>query len=412
MQQYYPNYKSYNWFYYLVVGIICFILGWQATVWGLIGDKKGPIDDYLNTPILDDQNGYEVDMDLFWTVWGELEDRYVDLEALQNDDMVYGAIQGMVDALGDPYTVFMTPKESTEFSASLEGTLEGIGAELTVKDKNLVIVSPLRGSPAEKAGLLPGDIIYKIEGEFANEMTLIEAVMKIRGENGTTVTLTIIRDNLEEPFDVSIVRDSIDIESVSVEKLDNEIVYLSVNQFNDKTSDEFSKAISEMLLDEPAGFIVDLRFNGGGYLDIAVDLLSYLLPADTEAVKIVERGKDDNNNVMYTNGSPKILNVPLVVIVNESSASASEIVAGAVQDHKRGVVLGVKTFGKGTVQEVENFNDGSSIRMTIAKWYTPEGRNIDKIGLTPDIIVEITDKDIENEYDAQKEAAIEYLEGL
>lgn len=412
MQQYYPNYKSYNWFYYLVVGIICFILGWQATVWGLIGDKKGPIDDYLNTPILDDQNGYEVDMDLFWTVWGELEDRYVDLEALQNDDMVYGAIQGMVDALGDPYTVFMTPKESTEFSASLEGTLEGIGAELTVKDKNLVIVSPLRGSPAEKAGLLPGDIIYKIEGEFANEMTLIEAVMKIRGENGTTVTLTIIRDNLEEPFDVSIVRDSIDIESVSVEKLDNEIVYLSVNQFNDKTSDEFSKAISEMLLDEPAGFIVDLRFNGGGYLDIAVDLLSYLLPADTEAVKIVERGKDDNNNVMYTNGSPKILNVPLVVIVNESSASASEIVAGAVQDHKRGVVLGVKTFGKGTVQEVENFNDGSSIRMTIAKWYTPEGRNIDKIGLTPDIIVEITDEDIENEYDAQKEAAIEYLEGL
>lgn len=412
MQQYYPNKNSLNWFYYLIVGIICFALGWQATVWGLIGDKKGPIDDYLDTPILNGQNGHEVDMDLFWTVWGELEDRYVDLEALQNDDMVYGAIQGMVDALGDPYTVFMTPKESTEFNASLEGTLEGIGAELTVKDKNLVIVSPLRGSPSEKAGLLPGDIIYKIEGEFANEMTLIEAVMKIRGENGTTVTLTIIRDNLEDPFDVSIVRDSIDIESVSVEKLDNAIVYLSVNQFNDKTSDEFGKAISEMLLDEPEGLIVDLRFNGGGYLDIAVDLLSYLLPSDTEAVTITERGKDDNNNVMYTNGSPKILNVPLVVIVNESSASASEIVAGAVQDHKRGVVLGVKTFGKGTVQEVENFSDGSSIRMTIAKWYTPEGRNIDKIGLTPDIIVEITDEDIENEYDAQKEAAIEYLENL
>ena len=238
-------------------------------------------------------------------------------------------------------------------------------------------------------------------------MSLIDAIMGIRGEKGTTVTLTIIRENVDESFDVSIVRDSIDIESVTAEKLDGEIVYLSVNQFNDNTKEEFGKAISEMILEEPKGLIVDLRYNGGGYLDISVDLLSYLLPSETLAVTLKEIGEEDNE--YYTNGNPKVLDVPLVVIVNESSASASEIVAGAVQDHQRGIVLGTQSFGKGTVQEVETFFDNSSIRLTIAKWFTPNGRDIDKHGLTPDIIVEITEEDIVNEYDAQKEAAIEYL---
>mgnify|MGYP001613493903 CR=1 FL=1 len=206
------------------------------------------------------------------------------------------------------------------------------------------------------------------------------------------------------------VMDSIDIESVTVEKIDGNIVYLSVNQFNDKTNEEFGKAISALILNEPKGLIVDLRFNGGGYLDISVQLLSYLLPKDTPAVVIKERNKKDE--ILKTNGNPKLLNVPLVVIVNDSSASASEIVAGAIQDHKRGVILGAKSFGKGSVQEVEKFSDGSSIRLTIAKWFTPNGRNIDKVGLTPDVIVEITEDDITKTYDRQKEEAVKYLKNL
>ncbi len=410
MPQVYLTNKSKYFFTYILVGLVAFVLGWQASSLGIFGNARVSIDRSPAGPVLSDQNSYNVDMELFWTVWGELEDKYVDESALQNEGMVYGAVKGMVDALADPYTVFMTPEESKQFSASLDGTLEGIGAELTVKDNQLIIVSPLRKSPAEKAGILPGDIIYKIDGKDASEMTLIDAIMAIRGQKGTTVILTMIREGVSEPFEVSIVRDSIDIESVTIEKLDNEIIYLSVNQFNDKTNEEFGKAISEMVLSEPKGLIVDLRFNGGGYLDIAVELLSYLLPADTAAVVIKERGKDDE--VLYTNGNPKLLNVPLVVIVNDSSASASEIVAGAIQDQQRGVILGVKTFGKGSVQEVENFSDGSSIRMTIAKWYTPNDRNIDGIGLTPDIVVELTEEDIEQEYDRQKEEAIKYLISL
>jgi carboxyl-terminal processing protease len=408
----YENRKSLHVLVYSMIAVVSFVFGWQATTFGFLGDFSSKGEDSGGNSVVEDANLPEntVDLDLFWTVWGTLEDKYVDDGKIEDESMVYGAIKGFVNSLEDPYTVFMTPDESSEFNDSLEGMLEGIGAELTVEDHNLVIVSPLRDSPAEKAGLLPGDIIYMIDDKVASDMTLFDAIMSIRGEKGTTVKLTIIREDLGESFDVSIVRDSIDIESVTVEKLDGGIVYLSVNQFNDKTNDEFGKAISEMILDEPSGLIVDLRYNGGGYLDIAVELLSYFFPSGTEAVLIKQRGMEDS--IMYTNGNPKLLNVPLVVLVNDGSASASEIVAGAIQDLKRGVLMGVQTFGKGSVQEVNTFSDGSSIRLTIAKWYTPNGRSIDHVGLTPDIVVEITDEDIVNEYDAQKEAAIEYLKNL
>lgn len=413
MYQYYPK-KTHHYYIYPIVVLISFVLGWQATSYGLL--DKGTVPSGENTESAStetDKTGKfsdDIDLDLFWTVWGEVTNNYVDGTMLDNENMVYGAIKGMVGSLDDAYTVFMDPEESDEFNSSLNGQLEGIGAELSVEDKNLVIVSPLRNSPAERAGLLPGDVIFRIGDEIASDMTLFDAIMSIRGKKGTTVKLTILRKNVNEPFEVSIVRDKIDIDSVTVEKLESGIVYLSVNQFNDKTEQEFGAAISDMILDPPKGLIVDLRYNGGGFLDIAVDLLSYLLPAKSKAVEI--RLRDDENEMMYTNGNPKLLEVPLVVLVNEGSASASEILAGAVQDLERGIVMGTQTFGKGTVQEVENFQDGSSIRMTIAKWYTPAGRNVNEIGLTPDVIVEIDDSDIEKKIDTQKEAAIKYLENL
>lgn len=403
--------RSYKFYAYILVAVLSFAIGWEASRLGFFTTNVVKIDN--KSAVSTDQSTLEkdgVDMGLFWKIWGELANKYVDESILKNEDMVYGAIKGMVSALEDPYTDFMTPQETVQFNESLEGTLEGIGAELTVKDKKLTIVSPLRKSPAERAGLLSGDIIYKIEGKPTDDMGVAEAITKIRGKKGTTVTLTIIRYKLEKPFDVTIVRDSIDIKSVTEEKLDNGIVYLGVNQFNEKTNEEFSKYIADLIINEPKGLIIDLRYNGGGYLDIAVQLLSYLLPKDTPAVIIKERGKKDDTRL--TNGNPKLLNVPLVVIVNDSSASASEIMAGAIQDQKRGVILGIKTFGKGSVQEVEKFSDGSSLKLTIAKWFTPLGRTINHEGLTPDIFVEIKEEDIKNEYDRQKEEAIKYLENL
>lgn len=405
---FYPEKKGVGMFSFLLAVVLAFVIGWQGSVLGWYGEleENGEKMVEVDHPLQPE----DVDLDLMWTVWNELQRRYFDEADLNQEEQMYGAIKGLVDSLEDPYTVFMTPKETQDFKASLEGELEGIGAELTVEEGVLTVVSPLKQSPAEKAGLLPGDVIFEIDGELAAEMTLFDAIMNIRGEKGTTVVLTIIRDGVDEPFDLSIVRDHIEIESVTVEELEGGITYLAVNQFNDRTNVEFGQAISEMLLEEPEGLIVDLRFNGGGYLDIAVELLSYLLPEGSDAVIIKERGKADE--VIKTNGNPKLLNVPLVVLVNGASASASEIFAGAIQDHERGIVMGEQTFGKGSVQEVETFIDASSMRITIAKWYTPSDRGIDEVGLLPDVIVELSDEDRENEYDRQKEEAAQYLRDL
>ncbi|MBI4235648.1 S41 family peptidase [Candidatus Peregrinibacteria bacterium] len=395
---------------YLIIAILAFVIGWQLTNYGFLERfslGKPPVNDVSPVTSADLQ---DVNLDLFWMIWKMLDEQHVDSANVKDDAKVYGAIRGLVDSYGDPYTSFMDPSESKEFTDSIEGKLEGIGAELIKEDGNLVIVTPLKNSPAEKAGLKAQDIILKVEKEYTADMSMFEAIMKIRGEKGTTVNLTVARKGMDKPFEVSIVRDSIDIDSVTMEKLEGGIVYLSVNQFNDKTNDQFGKAVSELILDEPKGLIVDLRFNGGGYLDIAVELLSYLLPSKTPVVLI--RDKNGEEVKKLANGNPKLLNVPLVVLVNEGSASASEIVAGAIADQKRGVIMGTVTFGKGTVQEVADFADGSSIRFTIAKWFTPNGKSVDKVGLTPDILVEVSDEDAEKNYDRQKEEAAKYLRGL
>lgn len=356
------------------------------------------------------ENPQNVDLGLYWKVWDVLEEDYFDVEEISDEEMIYGSIEGLVSSLEDPYTVFMDPQDSKEFSDSLHGELEGIGAELTEEDGVLTIVAPLKDSPAEKAGLLPKDIIYKIEDEFAADYSMYEAIMKIRGEKGTPVNLTILREGADDPIEVTIVRDSIIIDTVDMEELEDDIFYMSISQFNDQTFDEFKEKASTLLIENVNGLIIDLRFNGGGYLMPAVEILGYLLPDDLPAVVIKERGEADD--VMYTDSQIKIENIPLVVLVNEGSASASEIVAGAIQDHERGVLMGQQTFGKGSVQEVLFFEDGSSIRLTIAKWFTPDGTNIDEVGLTPDMEIEITDEDIENEFDRQKEEAIRYLQEL
>jgi len=379
-----------------------FALGWHV---GLNqAEKQG--DAYRIEHEMTRDTDSKVDMQLFWDVWGLLAGKYVDPQVLDYKEMVYGAIRGMVYSLDDPYTTFLTPKENKDFQASMEGTLEGIGAELTLRHGLITVVSPLKNSPAKRAGIQPEDIILKIDGVDVEEYTFEQAVTKIRGPKGSKVTLTIVRDNHPEPIEISITREAISISSVEWE-MKGDIALIELNQFGAKTKEEFSRAISEILAKRPSGIILDLRYNGGGYLEGAVDIASEFI--EKGKVVSVKKRNPEEDEVIYVNGKARAVSIPLVVLINRGSASASEIVAGAIRDHDRGVIIGETSFGKGTVQEVESLIDGSSLRVTVAKWYTPDNINITEVGIEPDIEVERTPDDIEAGLDPQLDAALGYL---
>jgi carboxyl-terminal processing protease len=403
---------------YVILFVLVFLFGWESASYYIIKKqgseklvKQEEVSPVAALSSIISSRSDKTDLGVFWDVQDMLGQYYVNDTALDNQKMVYGAIKGMVASLGDPYTVYMTPAETTEFDQNLNGKLEGIGAELTVRNGILVVVSPLKDSPAEKAGLLPGDIVYKIDGKLTSDMTLFDAIMKIRGEMGTKVVLAIMRDKIKDPFDVEIVRAKVNVDSVSMLDKGQGIYSITINEFNDTTKPEFDAKIKELLLLEPKGLILDLRYNGGGYLDGSVDVASEFLKGKVEVATIKRRDAAENET-LYTNGNARLPDVPLVVLINGGSASASEIVAGALQDHKRGVLMGETSFGKGSVQEVDKLNDGSSIRMTIAKWYTPLGNNVGEKGITPDIKVETTDADADANKDPQLDAAVKYLTDL
>jgi carboxyl-terminal processing protease len=387
----------------IILVFFVFILGWNA------GINRAQMAQYeIPKNVITNPSGLseEVNMQLFWDTWNLLNARYVDPHLLDTQEMVYGAIHGMVAAVGDPYTAFMTPKENKEFQDSLAGSLDGIGAELTLKNGVLTVVSPLKGSPAQVAGLRPEDIIYKIDGELASDMNLEQAVLKIRGPKGTQVTLTVLRRGEEEPKDIKITRQTININSVDW-KMIGDYALIELNQFGNSTKDEFNKAINAILNKRPKGIVLDLRYNGGGFLDGAVDILSEFVEKG-KAVTIKRRNPEEDETI-YVNGKARVANTPLVVLINKGSASASEIVAGAIQDSKRGEIIGEQSFGKGTVQEVQNLIGGSSLRVTIAKWYTPLDRNITENGISPDIEVKRSAEDFESDKDPQLDAAIDWL---
>lgn len=341
-------------------------------------------------------------------VWQKLADTYYDASKLDLSKLEYGAVKGFTASVGDPYTVFMTPDESKNFEDGLSGLLEGIGAQLEVKQGKLIVVAPIKNSPAEKAGIKPGDIIEKIDDSRAAEMTLYEAIRKIRGKKGTFVVLTIIREGVNEPFNVQLLRDEITVDTITVKKLENAIYYVALNQFNDHTKTEFRNIIQQILLEKAKGMILDIRGNGGGYLDTAVYMISEFIPGEKTAVIIKKRDQTQNETVK-TSGNPGLPDIPLVILVNKGSASASEILAGAIQDYKRGILIGETTFGKGSVQEINKLADGASLRVTIAKWFTPLERSIDEVGITPDQEVKFTEEDAKNNRDPQLEEAIKYL---
>ena len=340
-------------------------------------------------------------------VWKMLNDKFIDTKKLDLTKMEDSALRGFVRGIGDPYTMYMTPDESKEFSIDLDGELEGIGLVLETKDEIITVVSAIKNSPAQKAGLKPNDIIYKINDTSTETISLLEAVKMIRGKKGTAVKITVLRQGEGKPLDFNLIRDSIRVESVSLEKK-GDIYHVIINQFNDTTEKGFDEVVQQALLEKPKGMIIDVRGNGGGYLDTSIHIISEFFKKDTVAAKIKTRDPA-KNQILKSEKDGRLLDIPVVVLIDGGSASASEILAGTLQDHKRAILMGEKSFGKGSVQELERLSNGGILRLTIAKWYTPNDNNIDQTGIKPDIEVKYTKEDAAANKDPQLDAAIKYL---
>lgn len=357
----------------------------------------------------EDKKPAEVDFSPFWSAWKIIDEKYPkNGKNITDQEKVFGAIAGLVDSLDDPYTVFFPPSESKNFEIELNGQFGGVGIEIGVRDDMLTVISPLKGTPAEKAGMKSGDKIIKIGDKSTIKMPIDEAVELIRGEIGTPIVLTVIREDNDEPLEVEIVRDIIKIPTIDTEQKENGIFIISLYNFSAGSTGAFREALREFILSGSDKLILDLRGNPGGFLDAAVDISSWFLPAG----KVVARehfgeGKED---ILYRSRGYDIFNnLPFVILVNQGSASASEIVAGALKEHSIATLVGEKTFGKGSVQEVVPVTADTSLKITIAKWLTPNGLSISDEGLMPDVEVKITKEDIEEEKDPQLEKAIEIL---
>lgn len=369
----------------------------------------------------------DVHFDLFWDVWAKVEEKYVDKSKIDREKMVYGAIEGLVRSLKDPYTDFFTPEISKQFQEDVRGSFDGIGAEIGIRKDILTIISPLKNSPAERAGLKAGDKIFKIDDTVAGELALDQAVRLIRGPKGTEVKLTIIRNGFDTAKEIKVTRDTIKVESVSTESktfvsggregvpeekknLPEDVFVITLNHFNEDAGVDFRNAVQEFYQTDSKKLILDLRNNPGGYLQVAVDIASWFLPAGEVVVR--ERFADGSENVHRSNGYRLFETIPMVVLINEGSASASEILAGALRDAKGAKLVGMKSFGKGSVQEVVPLPEDAALKITIAKWITPKGIEIDGKGLEPDIKVELPENREEIKGDPVMEKAIEVISGL
>lgn len=348
----------------------------------------------------------DINFDLFWEVWSALERDYVDPEKINEKELFYGAIEGLVRSVGDPYTVFMDPMTAQEFEDDLAGTFEGIGAEIGIRDEILTIIAPLDDTPAQKAGLRAGDKVYAIDGESTAGISIDQAVRKIRGQKGTDVVLTISSNGISKIREIIITRGTIIVKSIKTELKDGNIFVVEITNFNDDTYGLFNKAIKEIISINPKGIILDLRNNPGGYLDTAIEIASEWIEDD---VIVSEQFNEEEKNDFLARGRARLKDYNTVVLVNEGSASASEIVAGALQDYDKATIVGMQTFGKGSVQTLEEFSDGSSVKITIAKWLTPNGNYINEEGIAPDEEVDLTLEDYDNDLDPQMDRAIEIL---
>jgi carboxyl-terminal processing protease len=321
-----------------------------------------------------------------YSTYDTIKDNYY--EEIDEEKLVDGAINGMIKSLDDPYSAYMDKKEASSFHESISSSFEGIGAEIQEQDGQIMVVSPIKGSPAEKAGVKPNDIILSVDGKSVEGLSSSEAVLKIRGEKGTKVDLSISRAGESEPIKLTIKRDTIPIETVYAEMLDDGVAKIQVTSFSEHTVQELKTALEDMSKKDMKGLVLDLRGNPGGLLDQAIEMASLFIPNGEVVLQVEERS---GNKDVYKSENDGELKIPVVVLIDDGSASASEIVAAAVSESADIPLIGVKSFGKGTVQTAQDFEDGSNFKYTAAKWLTPEGNWIHKKGIKPDITVKLPD---------------------
>ena len=390
----------------LLVGYVGFLFGKQQLQWSFKNYKPSIV---LNKEVPAQINA---DFSMFWVVWDKLAREYVDKKALDPAKMVQGAISGMVSALGDPYTVYLPPILNKETKADLAGEFEGVGIQLGYKENILAVIAPLPGTPAEKAGVRPGDLILHIKDDQKNidqntdKMSISQAVAMIRGPKNTTVQLTLAREGTKEPIKVDLIRETIINKSVTLKIIENnsqKVAHLNLNQFGDRTQNEWQEVISQI---GNLPIVFDLRNNPGGYLEGAVYIASEFIPAGKTVVTQVDGV--GNKQDLKSDRTGRLLKNKMVVLVNEGSASAAEILSGALQDYKRAKIIGVKSFGKGSVQMPQDFSDGSGIHITVARWLRPSGGWIDKKGIIPDVEVK-AEKIDQDQVDVQLQKAIQIV---
>ncbi len=362
-----------------------------------------------------------VDFSPLWRAWSVIDEKYVaasSTEEISSEDRVWGAAQGLADSLGDPYTVFLPPQDNEIFEADISGNFEGVGMEIGTRDGSLTVVSPLKDTPAYRAGIQAGDVIIEIDGRESREMPVEQAVKLIRGERGTEVVFTILREGESELLTISVERDVIQIPTISTSTedgaglRDDGVFVIQLYNFSALSQHLFREALRDFILSGSDKLILDLRGNPGGFLEASVDIASWFLPVGTVVVE--EHFGDDIKSKVHRSRGYDVFSdeLKMVIVVNQGSASASEILAGALSEHGVATLVGEKTFGKGSVQELVSITDSTSLKVTIARWLTPKGHSISEQGLTPDIEVERTAEDIENGVDPQMERAAEYLLSL
>ncbi len=349
------------------------------------------------------------DFGTFWKVWNLINEKSPDANKISDQDRVWGATEGLVASLGDPYSVFFPPSENKEFNEQIEGQFSGVGMEIGVKDKIITVIAPLKGTPAEKAGIKSGDRILKIDTTSTNDMAVDKAISLIRGPKGTSVKLSIYRDGDREPRTISIIRDNIEIPTLDGKLRPDGVYVISLYNFSANASELFTTELAKFAKTDSTRLIIDLRQNPGGYLDAAIDMGSYFLPEGTPIV-IENFGSSAPEKIYRSRGTPLLADkkIKIAILVDGGSASASEILAGALSENKVAKLFGLQTYGKGSVQELIPVTDDTSLKITIAKWLTPNRISISEKGLTPDVVVNYP-TDLKSKTDPQMDAAVKYL---
>ncbi len=364
------------------------------------------------TSVINKEDGKpsEVDFGPFWKAWATLQEKYVDSTTTPNDQKkVWGAIEGLASAYGDPYTVFFPPVESKAFGEAVSGGFEGVGMEVGIKDEVLTVIAPLKDTPAYRGGIKAGDKIVKIDGKSTQGLTVEKAVDKIRGKGGTSVTLTVLHEGAKVTTDITLVREKITIPTTKTELRKDGVFVISLYNFSEISFGLFRDALREFIQSGSDKLVIDLRNNPGGYLEAAVDMASWFLPPGEVIVR--EHYGDKKEETVHRSKGYNIFTdkLKLVILMNQGSASASEILAGALHDHGKATLVGERSFGKGSVQELVPITSETSLKVTIAKWLTPKGTSISNGGLTPDVVATSSPEDFAKGIDTQLEKAAEVL---